>query len=73
MKNILPTVEEDFGTRGLVQTGLPCECDENVVGDDTVVFPLPALTTFDGSPPHVSWGRSVQPLLAEHREERREE
>ena len=68
----MPEVTEDFGARGLVQTGLPCERDENV-GDDTVVFPLPALNTFDGSPPHVSWGISVQPLLAEHHEERREE
>lgn len=42
-----------------------------VPSDDTVQFPLAVLAAFYGGPSHVSRRVSIQPLFAEHREERR--
>ena len=44
-----------------------------IPADDTVELPLPIFAALDGGPPHVDRRVSVQPLLAEHREESREE
>ena len=42
-------------------------------GDHAIEFPLTILAALDGRPTHVGRHISVQPLLAEHREECREE
>jgi len=44
-----------------------------IPGEDAVELPLSILASFDGRPSHVDRGVSVQPLLAEHREEGGEE
>ena len=41
--------------------------------DGPVEFSLSVVATLDGGSSHVDYGVSVQPLLAEHREEGREE